>query len=69
MDIIQPEPKYITNYEASRMLSIPVHKIDAVIKLYSIPHYREGSTIFIRRDILPHIKAFVSSLEQSGYAF
>jgi len=51
------------------MLSIPVHKIDAVIKLYSIPHYREGSTIFIRRDILPHIKAFVSSLEQSGYAF
>jgi hypothetical protein len=69
MDIIQPEPKYITNYEASRMLSIPVHKIDAVIKLYSIPHYREGSTIFIRRDIVHHIKAFVSSLEQSGYAF
>jgi len=69
MDIIQSDPKYITNYEASRMLSIPVHKIDAVIKLYSIPHYREGSTIFIRRDILPHIKAFVSSLEQSGYAF
>jgi len=69
MDIIQPEPKYITNYEVSRMLSIPVHKIDAVIKLYSIPHYREGSTIFIRRDIVHHIKAFVSSLEQSGYAF
>jgi len=69
MDIIQSDPKYITNYEASRMLSIPVHKIDAVIKLYSIPHYREGSTIFIRRGILPHIKAFVSSLEQSGYAF
>ena len=69
MDIIQSDPKYITNYEASRMLSIPVHKIDAVIKLYSIPHYREGSTIFIRRDIVHHIKAFVTSLEQSGYAF
>ncbi len=69
MDIIQPELKYITNYEASRLLAIPVHKIDAVIRLYSIPHYREGSTIFIRRDILHHIKAFVSLLEQSGYAF
>jgi hypothetical protein len=69
MNIIQPEPKYITNYEASRMLSIPVHKIDAVIKLYSIPHYREGSTIFIRREVLPHIRAFVTSLERSGYVF
>jgi hypothetical protein len=69
MDIIRYEPKYITNYEASRMLRIPVHKIDAAIKIYNIPHYREGSTIFIRRDIAPHIKMFVSLLEQSGYAF
>ncbi len=69
MDIIQYEPKYITNYELSRMLSIPVHKIDAVIKFYNIPHYREGSTIFVRRDITHSIRAFVSLLEQSGYVF
>ena len=69
MDIIQSEPKYITNYEASRILSIPLYKIDTVIRLYSIPHYREGSTIFIRKDVAHHIKAFVSLLEQSGYAF
>ncbi len=69
MDIIRYEPKYITNYELSRMLSIPVHKIDTAIRFYNIPHYREDSTIFIRRDIVHSIKAFVSLLEQSGYAF
>ncbi len=69
MDIIQYEPKYITNYELSRMLNIPVYKIDAAIRFYNIPYYRQDSTIFVRRDVAHSIKAFVSLLEQSGYVF
>jgi len=69
METIQNDKRYITNYEASGILGIPTYKIDTVIRAYSVPHYRSGSTIFIRKDVLLHIKAFVEMLEQSGYAF
>ncbi len=69
METIINDKRYITSYEASGILGVPTYKIDTVIKLYSVPHYDTGKTIFIRKDILPHIKSFIKMLEQSGYAF
>jgi len=69
MEIIQSDKRYITSYEASGILGVSTYKIDTAIKLYSVPYYQSGNTIFIRKDVLPHIKAFVEILEQSGYAF
>ncbi len=69
METIQSDRRYITNYEASGVLGVPTYKVDIAIRLYSVPYYQSGSTIFIRKDVLPHIKAFIEMLEQSGYAF
>jgi hypothetical protein len=69
METIGNNKRYITSYEASGILGVPTYKIDTVIKLYSIPHYDTGKTIFIRKDVLPHVKSFIEMLERSGYAF
>jgi len=69
METIRKDKRYITSYEASGILGVPTYKIDTVIKVYSVPHYDTGKTIFIRRDILPHIKSLIRTLEQSGYVF
>jgi hypothetical protein len=69
METIRSDKRYVTSYEASGALGIPTYKIDTAIRLYSVPHHKSGHTIFIRKDVLPHIKAFVEMLEQSGYAF